>query len=98
MSILGLSSVNILQYLAVFIFWQKSSLEILCRVLNTLIKYENVQNVLLTCSAHGTIYLLLTQSFQKTNISYPQIRNRTCEDQGVRYVSFSENFASLLNG
>ena len=36
--------------------------------------------------------------FQKTNISYPLIRTRTCVYQGLRNVSFSENFAYVLNG
>ena len=35
--------------------------------------------------------------FRKTNISYPLIRTRTCAYQGVRNVSFSENFAYVLN-
>ena len=34
----------------------------------------------------------------KTNISYPLIRTRTCAYQGVKNVSFSENFANVLNG
>ena len=36
--------------------------------------------------------------FRKTNISNPLIRTRTRTYQGVRNVSFSENFASILNG
>ena len=32
-----------------------------------------------------------------TDISYPLIRTRTCPYQGVRNVSFSENFAYVLN-
>ena len=36
--------------------------------------------------------------FEKTNISYPLIHTRTCAYQGVRNVSFSENFAHVLNG
>ena len=35
--------------------------------------------------------------FRKTNISYPLMRRRTCAYQGVRNVSFSENFAYALN-
>ena len=35
--------------------------------------------------------------FQKTNISNPLIRTRTCAFLGVRNVSFSENFAYILN-
>ena len=41
--------------------------------------------------------------FQKTNISYappsppPRISTRTCAHQGVRNVSFTENFAYVLN-
>ena len=35
--------------------------------------------------------------FRKTNISYPLIRTRSCAYQEVRNVSFSENFAHVLN-
>ena len=35
--------------------------------------------------------------FQKTNISYLLIRTQTCEYQGVRNVSFSENSANVIN-
>ena len=35
---------------------------------------------------------------RKTNISNPLIRTSTCAYQGVRNVSFSENFAYVLNG
>ena len=35
--------------------------------------------------------------FRKTNISYPLIRTPTCAYQGVRNVSFSENFAYVLH-
>ena len=35
--------------------------------------------------------------FRKTNISYPLIRSRTLVYQGVRNISFSENFAYVLN-
>ena len=34
---------------------------------------------------------------EKNNISYPLIRTRTCACQGVRKVSFSGNFAYVLN-
>ena len=36
--------------------------------------------------------------FRKTDISDPLIRTRTCAYQGIRNVSFSENFAYALNG
>ena len=35
--------------------------------------------------------------FRKTNISNPLIRTHSCAYQGVRNVSFSENFAYVLN-
>ena len=35
--------------------------------------------------------------FRKTNISYPLIHTRACAYQGVRNVSFSENFAYVLH-
>ena len=36
-------------------------------------------------------------NFRKTNISYSLIRARTCVYQGLRSVSFAENFAHGLN-
>ena len=38
------------------------------------------------------------KKFSETNISYPLIRGRTSTYQGVRKISFSENFAFVLNG
>ena len=38
-----------------------------------------------------------SKQFRKTNISYPLIQIRKCAYQGVRNVSFSENFAYTLN-
>ena len=35
--------------------------------------------------------------FEKTNIFYPLISTRTCAYQEVRNISFSENFAYILN-
>ena len=43
------------------------------------------------------MYLVRTQNFPKTNISDPLIHTRMCAYQGVRNVSFSENFAYVLN-
>ena len=46
----------------------------------------------------GIIHLIRTQNFPKNySISYPLIRARMRAYQGVRNVSFSENFASVLN-
>ena len=45
----------------------------------------------------GIIHLVRKQKFPKTNISNPLIHIRTCAYQGVRIVSFSENFAHVLN-
>ena len=44
-------------------------------------------------------HLLCLQNFpkKKKNISYPVRRTRMCACQGVRNVSFSENFANVLN-
>ena len=38
------------------------------------------------------------KNFRKTNISYPLIRTHTCAYQGVRNISFSDNFAYVLSG
>ena len=42
-------------------------------------------------------YIFLRTILGKTNISYPLIRTRTCAYQGVKNVSFSEDFAYVLN-
>ena len=45
----------------------------------------------------GTFIYYVCTIFRKTNISYPQIRLRSCAYQGVRNVSFPENFTNLIN-
>ena len=40
----------------------------------------------------------MRKTFRKTNVSDPLIRTRACAYQGVTNVSFSENFAYVLNG
>ena len=35
--------------------------------------------------------------FRKANISYPMIRTRSCAYLGVKNVSFSVNFANVIN-
>ena len=45
----------------------------------------------------GSSIQYVLKIFRKTNISYPLIRTRSWAYQGVRNVSFSENFAYLLN-
>ena len=45
----------------------------------------------------GVIHLVSKQIFRKTDIAYPLIRTHTCASQRVRNVSFSENFAHVLN-
>ena len=47
----------------------------------------------------GIIHLVRTQAkfSEKTKIYYPLIRTRTCAYQGVRNVSFLENFANFAN-
>ena len=46
----------------------------------------------------GSSIQYVRKLFRKTNISYPLIRIRTCVYQGVRNVSFLDNFAYVLNG
>ena len=45
----------------------------------------------------GNFDLVRTQIFRRTNISYPLMRTLTCAYQGVRNISFSKNFACVLN-
>ena len=46
----------------------------------------------------GSSIKYVRKIFRKTNISNPLIHTRTCAYQRVRNVSFSENFAYILNG
>ena len=46
----------------------------------------------------GSSIKYVRKIFRKTNISNFLIRTRTCAYQGVRNVSFSENFTYALNG
>ena len=48
--------------------------------------------------AMGSSIKYVRKIFRKTNISNPLIRTRTCAYQGVRNVSFPENFVYVLNG
>ena len=45
----------------------------------------------------GPFIHYIRKIFRKTNISNPLIRTHTCAYQGVTNVSFSENFACVLN-
>ena len=45
----------------------------------------------------GTFHLVPTQIFRETNISYRLIRTGTSAYQGIRNVSFLENFAYVIN-
>ena len=45
----------------------------------------------------GSLIYYVRKSFRKSNISYPLIRTRGYAYQGVRNVSFSEEFACILN-
>ena len=45
----------------------------------------------------GSSFIMFTKFTEKNNISFPVICTRMCAYQGVRNVSFSENFASVLN-
>ena len=52
-----------------------------------------------TSQTEWELHLVCSQNFPKTKISHRLIRIRTCAYQGVKNVSFSENFANvLLNG
>ena len=46
----------------------------------------------------GSSIKYVRKIFRKTNIFNPLIRTRTCAYQEIRNVSFSENFAYVLNG
>ena len=46
----------------------------------------------------GSSIKYIRKIFRKTSISKPLISTRTCAYQGVRNVSFLENFAYVLNG
>ena len=43
------------------------------------------------------IHWASSQNFLKNSYSYPLIRTRTCTYQSVRNISFSENFANVLD-
>ena len=45
----------------------------------------------------GSFIQYVRKIFRKTSISYPLIRTYTCVYQGVRNVSFSEDFVNILN-
>ena len=49
-------------------------------------------------STKGPSIKYVRKIFRKTNIANPLVRRRTCAYQGVKNVSFSENFTYVLNG
>ena len=55
--------------------------------------FKNLPKIYVANFLRKKFHLICTQSFPKTNIFYPLIRTRTCPYQGIRNVSFSENFA-----
>ena len=65
---------------------------------NTIQKIFNVTCKTCWRKCSGIIHLVRSQNFQKkNNISYPLIRTRTCVNQGVRNVSFSEDFVEHVH-
>ena len=54
--------------------------------------------IIMTNYDRGPSIKFVGKIFRKTNISNPLIRTRTSAYRGVRNVSFSENFAYVLNG
>ena len=68
-------------------FWLKEKI-VIDMILQCLCKYFDKK---------GSSIKYVRKIFQKTNISNPLIRTRTCVYQEVRNVSFSENFAYGLN-
>ena len=69
-------------------FWLKEKI-VIDMILQCLCKYFDKK---------GSFIKYVRKIFQKTNISNPLIRIRTCAYQGVRNISFSEDFAYVLNG
>ena len=69
-------------------FWLKEKI-VIDMILQCLCKYFDKK---------GSSIKYVRKIFQKTNISNPLIRIRMCAYQGVRNISFSEDFAYVLNG
>ena len=61
-------------------------------------KENRIETALTICSGLEPSFTYVRKSLRKTNISDPLIGARTCAYQGVRKVSFSENFAHVLSG
>ena len=61
--------------------------------------HTHTQDTPIKTCIHTFIKIHKGKIFRKTNTSYPLIRARTCmcTYQGVRNVSFSENFSYVLN-
>ena len=65
----------------------------ICRYFADVQKIDSLHKI----SRYGVIHLVVRKTFWKFNISYPLIYTRTCAYQGVRNISFSENFACVIN-
>ena len=65
----------------------------ICRYFADVQKIDSLHKI----SRYGVIHLVVRKTFWKFNISYPLIYTRTCAYQGVTNISFSENFACVIN-
>ena len=78
---------------------QRSSYEITqFLILEGQSNHGSAREKLLPGSAMGSSIKCVRKMFRQTNGSNPLIRTRTCAYQGARNISFSENFAYVLNG
>ena len=67
-------------------------------ILNNLHNIYMIWYSINTQSYYGSSTKYVRKIFQKTNISNPLMRIRTCAYKGVRNVSFLKNFAYILYG
>ena len=91
---------NFLRLSNIILSFPDISIVILLRV-----SYKESKNLKVLCfqgvqkeTIGGSCIKYVHKIFRKTNISNPLIRTRTCAYQGVRNISFSENFPYVLNG
>ena len=78
-------------------FWTMLLMDIMLVFLPMDKQVNAVFMVLLANITYGAILLYVRKFLRKTNISYLLVCTRMFAYEGVRNVSFSENFAYILN-
>ena len=92
--------VEFFSFLFLFVcFWNPEAANERCcsEVVVPKFKKDNEKLLKILPKSLGSFISYVRKIFRKTNLSYPLVRTPVCAYQEVRNVSFSENFANVIN-